>query len=365
MGNRFEIVGKIVKPKKDSEYYRIVKGANGTTTLLNFSVKSNNNVINLSLMGYLADNKKDRKIMAYKKVTQKGAKGEKVTFLYDEKNKYLPQLAEFSKTVISDGGDKVEFCHNKDFIEYLHEAIENGHFEGVKVRIKGNVEYSTYTNKNNEEIQGIKYIPTRIYFIYDESVEDMAESNITMYIDDDCVIESEKEGHMTLHGKIEQYSSKVKRKVLFDEYIEFEFEGEKAKLTLDTIKKRLNLDSEDREEGKFNEIGIKVDIIRGSEQIKITEDMLSAEDKLNLELGLMTMEEIEKEKGGGKGEFKQYNKFKGLMKGYSTGAKVTEVSEEDYIVEMIDVNEAFGVEEVVKETEEVELEEIDDDDVPF
>ena len=365
MGNRFEIVGKIVKPKKDNEYYRVVKSANGSTSLLNFSVKSNNNVINLSLMGYLADNKKDRTIMAYKKATKKGAKGEKITFLYDEKNKYLPQLAEFSKTVFSDNGDKSEFCHNKDFIDFLHEKIENDFFEGLTVRIKGNVEYSTYINKKNEEVQGAKYIPTRINVIYDEDVKEMAESNITMYIDDDCVIESEDEGCMTLHGKIEQYSSKVKRKVLFDEYVEFEFEGEKAKLTLDTIKKRLNLDSEDREEGKFNEIGIKADIIRGSEQIKITEDMLSAEDKLNLELGLMTMEEIEKEKGGGKGEFKSYNKFKGLMKGYSTGAKTTEVSEEDYIVEIVDVNEAFGVAEVVEETEEVELEEIDDDDVPF
>lgn len=361
--NRFEIVGTIVKPKGDKENYRVVEGANGKTSLLNFSVKSNSNIINLNLIGFLAHDKRNRNIRAYKKSEVKGGKDEYITFLYEDKEKYLPLLSEYSKRTFVDGNDRTEFCHDKDFIDFIQEKLELGYFEGLKVRIKGNIEYSSYMNRNNEEVQAVKYIPTKIYVV-ENTVEDMAEANITMFIDDDSVIEGSAIGEMTLKGRVPYYSSKLKRKVLFDEFVEFKFEGDKAERALRTIEKRLNLD--EKEADKFNEIGFKVDIIRGSESVKFTEDMLTEDERLNIELGLMTMEDIEKEKGGGKGEFKSYNKFKGLMRGYSAGAKLTDESESDYSIKMdFDADSIFGSTEVVKDEETIDLEEVEDDDVPF
>lgn len=351
----FTIIGTIMKPKEDN-WYNVKASANGMTHLLSFSVKSNANVLRMNLMGYLANNESNRVIYAYKK--SKKGKDEKINFLYKDKEKYMPQLSEYSKMVFVNGDHREEYCHNADYIESLQSKIDNGYFDGLKVKIEGNIEYSRYTNKNGEEVQGKKYIPNRIYVLKNTDEEDIAEANIKMFIDEDSVIKGEDEGLMTLMGKIEQYDSKLKRKTLFEESVEFSLKNNKA---IDVMVSRLNL--ENKEPGKFNQIGVKVNLIRGSETVELTEDMLSEEDKLNLELGLMTEEELKKEKGVGRGSFREMNVFKGLMKGYSTGATLTDISEESYKVEELDVNEVFA--DNTETVETIEVEEVGESDLPF
>ena len=348
MATNFKMVGKIMKPKEGSSWYEIKESVNGKTHLLNFNFKTNSNVFRMNLMGYLANDESSRIIYAFKK---ENGKNVKCNFLYSEREKHISELAEFSKMVLAEGNERKEFCHNVDFIECLFEQIATDKIVDVPIRIDGEIEHSSYVNKEGKTVQAKKYIPKRIYLLSEEK-EELAEANMELLFDENSVLEGATESIMILNGKVEQYDSKLKRTVLFDERVEFDFTGKGTK-AVEVMKSRLNL--EEKEIGKLNKIGLKVDLIRGSEDIELTEDMLSDEEKLTLELGLMTEEELKKEKGMGKGEFKEKNMFKGLSRGYSTGANLTDVTEKDYEVKIeVDVNDVFGNTEVIS-----------DDEIPF
>lgn len=348
MATNFKIVGKIMKPKEESNWHEIKGNEKGDTHLLSFNVKSNSNVFRMNLMGYLAHDESARMVYAFKK---EDGKNVKCNFLYSERDKHISELSEFSKMVLVEGNERKEFCHNVDFIMCLLKLIATDKIVDVPIRIDGEIEYSTYTNKEGKEVQGKKYIPKRIYILKEES-EELAEANIELLFDENSVLEGETEEIMILNGKVSQYNSKVKKETLFNETVEFDFTG-KGNKAINIMKSRLKLD--EKETKKLNKLGIKVDLIRGSEDIELTRDMLSDEENDLIDLGLMTMDELKKEKGMGKGEFKEKNIFKGLARGYSSGAMLTDETEKDYEIKMeADVNDIFGNTEIVN-----------DDDLPF
>lgn len=346
----FVMVGKIMKPKQESKWYEVKVGNKGETTLLNFNLKTNSNVFKMNLMGFLNNNENERIIYAFKR---EGDKNVKFNFLYSEKEKCIEEMSEFSKMVFKNDNDKKEFCHNTDFINYLKELIDNEEIVNKPIKIEGRIEYSRYKNKENKEVESKKYVPQRITLL-NEGIEEKAEANIEMLFDENSILEGETEEIMILNGKVVQYDSKLGKDTLFDESIEFDFTGKGTK-AIDTIKSKLNLG--EKEVGKLNKIGLKVDLIRGSEDVRLTKEMLSDEEKDLVDFGLMTMEELEKEKGLGKGEFRDKKIFKGLVKGYSTGAILTKFNEEYFSTKMDDglIGELFG------ENSEV----INDDDLPF
>ena len=51
-----------------------------------------------------------------------------------------------------------------DACEYLHENLQ----DGDSVRVKGNLEFSSYTNKNGEVSRSTKFVPTQVSRCYDE-----------------------------------------------------------------------------------------------------------------------------------------------------------------------------------------------------
>lgn len=348
MTTNFKIVGKIMKPKEDSNWYEVKKNDKGETSLLNFNVKSNSNVFRMNLMGYLANDESARIVYAFKK---ENGKNVKCNFLYSEKDKYISELAEFSKMVLVEGNDRLEFCHNVDFIKCLFEQIATEKIIDIPIRIDGEIEYSTYTNKEGKEVQGKKYIPKRMYMLNEET-DEVSEANIELLFDENSILNGETDEIMVVNGKVARYNSKVKKETLFEETVEFDFTG-KGNKAINVMKNKLKL--EEKEIGKLNKLGVKVDLIRGSEDIELTRDMLSDEENDLIDLGLMTIEELKREKGMGKGAFREKNIFKGLARGYSSGATLTDKTEKDYEIKIdMDVNDVFGNTEVINE-----------DDIPF
>lgn len=349
MATSFKIVGRIPTPKEDN-FCEVKNSTNGRTHLLHFNVRSGSNTFRMNLMGYLANDESARTVYAFKK---ENGKNVKCNFPYAEREKHIKELSEFSKMIIVDGDDRFECCHNVDYITELHNKINAGYFENRLVRVDGEIEYSKYRNKEGIEVQGKKYIPKRIYLLSKET-EEIAEANMELYIDENSILAGENEATMVLAGKIAQYNSKVKKDTLFEEKVEFNFEENGVK-ALEIMKDRLNLDKKDI--GKLNKLGVKVDLIRGSEDIELTRDMLSDEENDLIDLGLMSIEELKKEKGMGKGAFREKNIFKGLSKGYSSGAMLTDSSLSDFEEKMeLDTNDVFGVGSV---------ETISEDDIPF
>ena len=102
---------------------------------------------------------------------------------------------------------------------------------------------------------------------------------------------------------------------------------------------------------EIKELGAAVDFVNGSQQVDITMDMLSDEQRESIEDGMITFEELKAELGGkANGERVTEIRLTGLMKGYSSGVQDTMYSIEDLrkrpIKEETKVDENNATEEV-------------------
>jgi hypothetical protein len=103
-------------------------------------------------------------------------------------------------------------------------------------------------------------------------------------------------------------------------------------------------------EGAYREIGIVCDILDGAQTVELTEDMLTDEQKENLEFGLITMDDIKKELGKPVyGDRITDIVITGLARGFTGGSQET-------------VLEAKDVEKVSSELDTEDIFDIDDDD---
>lgn len=81
----------------------------------------------------------------------------------------------------------------------------------------------------------------------------------------------------------------------------------------------------------YREIGIVCDILDGAQKVELTEDMLTDEQKENLEYGLCTMEDIVKELGKDVyGDKITDIVINSLSRGYSGGSKDTVYTDKDF-----------------------------------
>jgi hypothetical protein len=103
-------------------------------------------------------------------------------------------------------------------------------------------------------------------------------------------------------------------------------------------------------EGTYREIGVVCDILDGAQTVELTEDMLTDEQKENLEFGLITMDDIKKELGKPVyGDRITDIVITGLARGFTSGSQET-------------VLEAKDVEKVSSELDTEDIFDIDDDD---
>jgi hypothetical protein len=89
---------------------------------------------------------------------------------------------------------------------------------------------------------------------------------------------------------------------------------------------------EDVADEKVMELGVVVNFINGSQQVKITEDMLTDKQRKMIELKMTTLEKISAELGGTvRGDKVTKTELQNLMRGYSCGAVDTEFEATDLI----------------------------------
>ena len=114
------------------------------------------------------------------------------------------------------------------------------------------------------------------------------------------------------------------------------------------------------EDDSVKELGIEFDILNGSQRVEITEDMLTDEQKEDLELGLISMDDIKRDLGDTVyGDRIRENRYKRFMRGYGSGTrKDTAYSVEDLEIPPLD-EDLDGL----FDTEKVKESEDDDDDI--
>ena len=98
---------------------------------------------------------------------------------------------------------------------------------------------------------------------------------------------------------------------------------------------------EEVEDEKVKEVGVVVDLINGSQQVNITEDMLTDNQKKMIKLKMTTFEKIKRELGDTvRGDRVTKTELKELMRGYSGGAVDTAYETSDLVRKPVKQEEA-------------------------
>ena len=402
MNNTFEFVGKLVPCKETDNFkpYNTIQFKDSDwgkkSIKLNMVCGTNRHFLEVSELINVA-NEKSMKIYTFSKGTQGDDgtknKGEKleVSFADRLKPEIIEKVAEFKKYVVDteiagrryklekaidkfkDGSitdeqmkelgvnnieecektlkesksKKHEFISAYDFIDFLNKLVNNEKIKDMIFKVTGNYEVD-YDSKN--DIWYRHLIPQRIYRAADDAtVMSQCTFGVTFgreAIDDTDFSEKKK---IHINAYIPQYLSNYKKTFFCP--IPFTIDGngdEKAEKKALGFKKKFTFPDECSCD--YREIGVVCDILDGAQKVELTEDMLTDEQKENLEFGLCTMDDIIKELGKDVyGDKITDIVINALSRGYSGGSKDTAYTDKDFRKPCIDTSTSTDIDDDVED----------------
>lgn len=326
MANKFEMVGKlkIANSTKVPSFEEKNVGEDGKLITLRMNTTSCGNAHNLQIKGFFWG--ENSTIYAKTKVDNKY---ENLQFKYKDRLENIEKVAEFNKFVFVNGEDRHEFVTEYDFANFVHKELSEKDYSKDKFIMKGEIEFSEYNNKKytNYNIQ-------RIYVVKDE-VEEVCEGNLEMYINCESldVDQLEELGKMYLNGYVAQYDFKKGSEIGMNQVVEIEIPNDDPKKDkkIDRIKSNLECNDDD----KLYKVGLKVELFNRNESVEFNEEMLTDEEKEDLELGFTTLDELKQQYGSGRGSFESKMIFKGWTRGYSSGAIETDKNLEELLTKSV------------------------------
>lgn len=158
--NSFQVRG-IVTGTQSNRFYKNGTGKNGGSwNVVEFGVKiADGKTVYIKLMGFPRD-----EVFYYKK-GENGAKGITQKVKWKDRKKAPGKDYRLIGVNISTGKDEEGKNVNETFVEY--DAVEWMHdnlVDGDSVFIKGNLDFSSYTDKNGETRKQINMVPTQISY---------------------------------------------------------------------------------------------------------------------------------------------------------------------------------------------------------
>lgn len=377
--NTFELVGKIV-PCKETDNFKpceVKKFPSGDWGLksLKFNVVAGTNRHLVEISDLINVNNPDSmKIYTFSKGGQDDdgnkVKGEKMEVLFKDRNKpeIIAKIAEWKKWVIDteiprrrqalakaiekfkDGTitdeqmeqlgvhsveeaeselavsekRRCEYITAYDFIDKVNKLVNNPKAKDMIFRIVGTIDLDYSESKDmwyrHMNVQ-------RIYRAADDA-EIMSKGHYEVVFGkeavDDADFEETKKIH--IHGFVQQYINKYKKN--FFAPMDFTLDGTKSEGKAKVWAKKFVFP--DEYEGEYRVIGLECDLLNGSQKVELTEDMLTEEQRENLEYGLVTMDDIIKELGGDVyGDRVVDIVIDKLGRGYSKGSMETAYTEDD------------------------------------
>ena len=219
-----------------------------------------------------------------------------------------------------------EFIYAGDFIDFIMKVIDSGKYKDRKFLIRGNGNYS-YSEKNERVYES--YVPNRIYLAADDAEEYSTASFKLLFgadsLDDMSV---EEKGKYYVNAWSMEYEGNRKGNIPVP--VTITFSNENAKLAAG-LKKKFTVDDD-----QIYEYGVEVSMLNGAQKTEITEDMLSDEQKEDLECGLITMDDIRRDMGGSVyGERIQEYQYLKVGRGYSSGRKDTAYTADDMVIKSV------------------------------
>lgn len=328
----FEMVGRLC-PIKDTEKFKgyeekvSPKGYEGR--ILHFNVLTGVNKHIMSLSSWI---KKDGVIYSLSKPTAE-SKGESLQIPFADRLKpeVINSVADFKKTSITlSDNEKYHYISEWDFIEDVNTLLHDEDTRDKQFKIRGIVEV-TYNDTTGKWYSN--YVPQRIYLV--ENEEEYAKLSAVIYFNKDSfdTTDINETGKAYLNAFTREYSSLHKGFIPYP----ITFVIAKGTPELDKQfnhwKKKFTVT-----DNTWKEFGIVSDMINGAERKEITVDMLDDEQKEEIELGLISFEDIQKEMGGNIiGDVVREYRINKIMRGYSTGVKDTVYTDEDFTIKPLPI----------------------------
>ena len=242
-----------------------------------------------------------------------------------------------------------EFITEWDFIDFIKKVIDSEKYKDSMFFIRGNGEYS-YSDNNQRFYES--YIPTRIYLAADDAVPSST-ATIDIIFNNESLDEMslEEKGKYYVNGYMMEYDNQRRSNVPVPVTIAIPVKEDNPKWA-ERVKHKFMLDEDDE---SFKEYGAIVNMLNGAQRVEITEDMLTDEQKEDIEYGLITLDDIRRDMGGSAyGERIREYQFVKPARGFTSGRKDTVYQADDMVVKPL----------VLPEEEDVDLfdEEVVDDD---
>lgn len=215
-----------------------------------------------------------------------------------------------------------EFLHAADFVDYLVKVLDNEKSKDMVFRVTGSLDFS-YSEKNGTYYK--TFAPQKITRVPD-TTQQICEGNMKVYFTENAVDETltDKTGDIIFNGYVQNYFTNIKGNAFVPMSFTINKDAEMAE--------GLKVIFEDVEDEKVMELGVVVDFVNGSQQVNITEDMLTDKQRRMIALKLTTFDKIKKELGDTvRGDRVTKTEFKDLMRGYSSGAEDTEFKVADLV----------------------------------
>ena len=235
-----------------------------------------------------------------------------------------------------------EFLHAADFIDYLVKVLNNEKSKDMVFRVTGSLDF-TYS-----ESKGLYYrtfTPQKITRVPDDTKQ-ICEGSMKVYFSENAVDDTmtDETGDIIFNGYVQNYFTNIKGNA----FVPMSFTINKDVEMAEGFKVLF----EDVEDEKVMELGCIVNFINGSQQVEITEDMLTDKQRKMIALKMTTLEKIARELGGTvRGDKVTKTELKELMRGYSGGSVET-------VYEVVDL-----MRKPVKTEEQVDIFDDDEEDI--
>lgn len=244
-----------------------------------------------------------------------------------------------------------EFISEMDYIDFIKKVIDSEKYKDKLFFIRGNGEYQ-YSDNQQKVYES--YIPTRIYLAADDA-EPSSTATINIIFNSESLDEMsvEEKGKYYVNGHMMEYDQNRKANIPVPVTIVIPVpeDDEKGKKKAEAFKHKFMVDDD-----TYKEYGAIVNMLNGAQKTEITEDMLTDEQREDLDLGIITMDDIRAEIGGNVygDRIREYQLVK-PARGFTKGRQDTVWTDEDMIIKPI--------EEAIPDSEDLfENEVVDDDD---
>lgn len=297
---------------------------------------------------FIFDLEKPNRRYKLEKAAEKVKEG---TSLTDEELKELEieNESEVSKALEKSNKKRHEFISEWDFAEFIKKVIDSGKYKDKKFYIKGNGNYQ-YSDKNSRVYES--YVPTRIY-LADDNAEECCTATINVLFNHDSLddMSVEEKGKYYVNGYMMQYDNNRKANIPCPVTVTIpvapETATDKEKKKVEAIKRKFTVEDE-----TWKELGVVVKMLNGAQKTEITEDMLTDEQKEDLECGLITLDDIRADLGGSVyGDRVQEYQFDKIARGFTKGRNDTVYTDDDMVIKPIEEELPEGTEDLFDDEE--------------